>query len=1401
MEDPMKITRIAISLILALSLASCGGGGDGTGPGTGDGGGGDVLEVDGLDTDTVPGDVIEDSPPPMDLWLVDGGSQDVKEALTILSVEPATGKTTGGEQVLIKGRGFSDGLMMRFGEAWAPEVFVMTSETASLTTPANFPGLVDVIAVLPDEQVAVKADGFLYYNEVAIYEVDPPLGPTTGGMPVVVSGTGFTGDSHLLIGDREAIDVQVLDDSEILAITPPGTTGTANVFVSNSKGVGQLIDGYTFFDYPTIQSVTPAAGPVTGGTQVVISMIGADPAATVLLGGKTPDKVTFLDWGHLEITTPPGQVGPVDLQVTTPYGIAALPGAFHYYSLEDPPVGLQLLGVQPAMGPAHGGVEVVVAAFGLTSKADTTLLFGTSLAEVLEVDPSAAVVKAVTPPGTVGPVDVTLMNSQGQDLLPGGYIYQDSLDVLAVTPNHGPTGGGTAAIITGAGFGPGAQVMIGALPAMSVTYIDAQTLQVLTPPGSPGAVDVTVTSSGKSGVLHGGFVYEGPTALYVVDPTAGAVAGGTYIKLIGSGFVGDVDVFVGGSPCSHIVIHSETLVTAKTPPGPPGTVDVTVTTDQGEATLPLAFTYFDPLSFYGGTWGGPVDGTVNVTVLDSGNGQPLGDVFVMLWTSPDTPFQGYTNLNGQVTFSGPDLLGDQMVTGSKECYANASVVEYNATNVTLYMSYNCPSSGSPPPGVAPPQITGRVHGFDKYVVVPPGPCEYDGPEPYLCDACATDDDCGDPYNVCLKLGDEGNHCLTPCNNDEDCPIGFGCKDVSADIEFGHCVPLGGTKQAVCYTSKGHFLAETPDNGPGAVVDMETGEYHLVSPFGEVAVVCVGGIMPLCQPEDTYPCVFSDSTCINHQCWKSDGRPEMIPYAIGVARHVMAASPGQLIADVNIWLSTPMNRQVDLGFDNAPLDWDGPDILMSRAYIDFGSDGVFEFFEFPYKFVFEEPVLTFEHLPNTLTGDFEGSEYAFLGMAITNGSGVGPHSFTLLSGIDELDDDSMYYLEAGTWSEADTGVVTPINGLWGAAWDDLYGVGKGGKIVHFNGGSWAPQPSPTVQHLNGIWGTATDHILAVGDGGTLLKFAGAGWVEQDMPTNADLTGIWGAGPTFVVAVGEYTIQGWNGTSWAQMPGSVFHDLRAVWGSSPTDIWAVGRYGRLLHFDGLSWTLQPSPVGTLLLTVWGTSPTDVWVAGEAGTLLHYDGSLWSVVEIGTAETLRDIWGTGPDDVYMVGTHGQIFHWDGESWTGVTQTTTQGFGAVWGDGEGHVVVTGDHQIVLGPMLNPPAIVYPTDGGAMEELFLEWTVEPGPPASFTTLSVAQPGMMGPVPYWDLTTDGDVLKVDLPDLPNIEGTPGLPGGFYQFTIMRIYKDMFSIDNFDALDQDYRQWRSWATFTSTFTVQ
>ena len=151
----------------------------------------------------------------------------------------------------------------------------------------------------------------------------------------------------------------------------------------------------------------------------------------------------------------------------------------------------------------------------------------------------------------------------------------------------------------------------------------------------------------------------------------------------------------------------------------------------------------------------------------------IPDAFVMLWTDPSTPYQGYTNQQGQITFSGPDLEGDQMVSASKPGFASTSVIEYNATNVTLYMTPSASGSGSPPPGVPPPLFKGQVLNAGKYVPVPWGQCSTKTSAPgTLCDPCVEDVDCGSPSMGCNELPNQGTHCTTHCVNNDDCPAGF-----------------------------------------------------------------------------------------------------------------------------------------------------------------------------------------------------------------------------------------------------------------------------------------------------------------------------------------------------------------------------------------------------------------------------------------------------------------------------------------------------------------------------------------------------------------------------------------------------------------------------------------------------
>ena len=72
--------------------------------------------------------------------------------------------------------------------------------------------------------------------------------------------------------------------------------------------------------------------------------------------------------------------------------------------------------------------------------------------------------------------------------------------VSSVSPNSGPTAGGTAVTITGTNFAAGATVTFGGTAATNVVVVNSTTITATTPAGSAGAVTVTVTNpEGRAG--------------------------------------------------------------------------------------------------------------------------------------------------------------------------------------------------------------------------------------------------------------------------------------------------------------------------------------------------------------------------------------------------------------------------------------------------------------------------------------------------------------------------------------------------------------------------------------------------------------------------------------------------------------------------------------------------------------------------------------------------------------------------------------------------------------------------------------------------------------------------------------------------------------------------------------
>ncbi len=1424
------VMAISVLTACAMMVMGCSGGDPGGTPKAADVATADSSTADSSSTgDGSASDALDpgaDASASADSGPVTGG------AIKLLAITPASGKASGGETITLTGTGFDETTQVLFGGTPIDvgNVFVVDTTTLQVKTPPHETGLVDVAVVAPGDTpiTSTMANGFLFFNDLVITLVTPAEGPVGGGTAVTLQGTGFAGKTTVLFGGKPAIGVQVLADNQLIAVTPPGTFGAATVHVVNERGAGLQKKGFFYTMAPVVQSLDPAAGPTAGGTTTVVHGHGLTKEASVLIGGSPATVMAVTGESELQVVTPPGQTGKADVSVTTKYGTVSLSGGY-VYTDDQGQAATQILSIAPAQGPLAGGNTVAIIATGLISAADTTVLFGDKSATIQSVSPGAHTALVTVPAGqAAGAIDVVMMTSKGSDKAVGGYTYSDKLSISTVNPPVGPLAGGTTISIVGNGFGKGKPaVKVGALAATDVKVISDTEISAVTPPGQPGYVDVAVKVGTDLAVASNAFSYTGSALqIYVPYPNAGAQAGGTQVRLYGTGFTADTQVYFGGNPATHFTFIDATQVVCKTPAGKVGSVDVQVTAGKETATLVNGYNYFNPMSAYGGTWGSEVDGSINLTVIDASNFAPVPDAFAMLWTDPTTPYQGFTNADGQITFSGDNLAGKQMVSASKVGYESASVVLFNAANVTLLIHpIPPPSSGSPPPGDPQPNVSGHVIGLDKYVFIPIGNCDTakqtgSVPAP-ACNFCVSDSDCGGGDYACMDVGGgNGKRCLQACT--ASCPDQFKCQPLNGSAR---CVPVAGEAAAVCYHSKDTYLSQDHNPAEGAkfvATPANDYTYTINTGFGEQAIVCFGGYKQ-------FGSVLAADDPTSLQAFT--------PLMMGVKRHVVVQptvnpNTGKKVQtkmqNVDVTLTIPLTATAQLRMDKPPV-WKttSPNsLIFNAAYgvLVLGSDGAITMPAQDLKFAqFSTDVdqLSIKQLPSALQGDIADASLTFVGLVVEYDQltqSQMPVSITIKNDVKTLTNDSMVRRNAGSDFEVvDTGISKNIYGLWGSTPNNLYAVGAQGTLVHWDGGAWSAQATITKEDLLGVYGTDASHVWVVGANSAAGSFDGTGWKTVAVQsTGVNFTGVFaasdGQGGSAVYAsstMGTYNLGSIGGVpTWIKSPNQ-FANFRGVHGSDKDHVWAVGMTGQIAMWTGSTWKSQVSGTAIALNAVWAASPTSVYAVGEAGQILHFDGSVWKPMASPIKTTLVDVFGTSESDIWAVGERGALLHYNGQSWViSPIKDVDKSLNAVWASAAGDLYSLGEQELLMTPILYPPLDNTPKKdpSGAPSVLIgntLKWDVDPlTPEPHFNYVTIGIPGMGPDTPVWNITTKGSVNQVDLPDFPAIQGTPGIPAGtVLRLTVIRAYKEGFDIDHYDEMDFDNLTWRAWAVNEYFFTRQ
>lgn len=1309
---------------------------------------------------------------------------DIVTPLFLKRVRASLGEPEGGERVTILGAGLTQGARVFFDEIPASGVLVLDDQSLNCDVPAHAPGLVDVRVELLDEQTVTLRRGYLYRGPLRYEGISPIIGPLSGGVDVTISGEGFTDDTHVLIGGRLVHDLERIDDTLLRGKLPGqrvGRGGSADVIVTD--GFEQRT-GENAFRYVTpilVDSIEPPGGDRVGGTSVILTGEGLEAGAQIRFNDVLAEVIEDGTGTRIVVRTPPLEHGAATLSIENDLDERSLPKSWMALDQEQIPPGLYVAHAWPPQVSvsAGGTLELVVTGLSAIATPSSVIVrIDGSFATVLRVDPEQDRVQISLPPGQAGLADVFVQTPSQSAARMGLFERAPLLDVSSVEPSEGLTDGGQQLTLLGTGFEEGLEVTVGGVLATEVIVDDGQTVRVVTPPGQAGRVDLTVHQGGRSARAQSGFSYyvEGPPRLLAISPEYGSRAGARVVRLHGTGFrsgIGVETIRFGNWTLPNLGALDDTTLVVRTRSDDEGHVNV----DAGAVGL-LAMPYaaFDPTLRYGGVQGGKAREAVNVTVLDVVDRAPVDGAVVIWWDALDTPHQGLTDERGQITFSEVGFDGPHMISASKAMYTTASAVDFESKNVTLLLLSLSPpeegDGGQPPTPVEQAPVSGRVSGYDKYILPPPGQCDSKiaagvvDPESTMCQPCAGDLDC-DEGSSCTFLGDQGSRCTSPCETTDDCPDGFSC----VGMGFGsiECVPSPGPKTAWCGVTQSSPLAYIGVDPFVSGFTNGEDEYAMDVYPGERAVVCFGG-------------------------YRDPDTNEFIPMMMGVRRHLFAL-PGDGLENQDVELDIPLERDLRIRLDGAPQGVGTARNHTVDVFIDLGADGVFRM---PSRGVaVDQNEFLLKGFPTAFEDSLTGASYTFFATAVpdsTLASESNDSAVTLLDGVVSLDEDSIVHVTPVGVLTDSTGMVEDVNDLQGIGDGTLWAASVQGRVLRYDGTWWGLQQTPTHSDLHAIFETPGGEVYAAGEDGTLLHKQGLIWTVVSVPpglADAHWWSLTGTLSTLFLA-GNRGVYAYDGDAWTPInpgPDAPQGSIKDLWSDGFDTLWMVGESGRVRRWVDSAVTVFDVP-GDDLLAVHGSHGSDVWFVGARGRVAHFDGETIFDFIPRVRDDLHDVHSVDPVTAWIVGDHGAALSWDGDLWSVLGDGQHVDLRAVRSTGGAKpVIAAGLHTVVLGPFLDIPRSVNPTSIGDLMSYDLRWTATDPQECDFTYIQLLE---VSGFPFWNLALRGDRMSVPLPDFLTLAGLFSIWPGQGWVRAWRVHAPGLSVNEFDGTDLSQSGWRSWS---------
>lgn len=215
-----------------------------------------------------------------------------------------------------------------------------------------------------------------------------------------------------------------------------------------------------------------------------------------------------------------------------------------------------------------------------------------------------------------------------------------------------------------------------------------------------------------------------------------------------------------------------------------------------------------------------------------------------------------------------------------------------------------------------------------------------------------------------------------------------------------------------------------------------------------------------------------------------------------------------------------------------------------------------------------------------------------------------------------------------WRTVLEGLDGSLLSIWGPSSKDVWAAGGSlgngfeSLVVRFDGTKWRrvkPAPSRTETYW-WVHGTGASDVWLVGEGGRITHWDGSAFREDVSGTTATLFGVMAFAPNDAWAVGgtpesataaNDVVLHWDGASWKEeaLPAKNGKALFKVWGASASDLYVVGEAGIVWHRVNGAFVREAEGVAkNRLTTVSGCSATQVIAVGGRELLTSDGNGAW-------------------------------------------------------------------------------------------------------------------------------------------------------------------------------------------------